>query len=1095
MISLAGYTNKILLAIASASPERLCAFAAENDVPIEEMGLSPKARNILHFNKIRSISRLFAMDEAELQSLSMMSADTANEIRMLMGEYLTSREAAIWRFQPRKTRPDTQPVEQEQDAQPDVRPDVMEPVTQTEAGEPEAQPVEQEPAAQPDTAEQAARSETDRPAAQPDTTGPDPAAELLLPAENRASIAEVLRAAGLDTPIEELSLTVRAYNCMKRQRINGIAGIIELYPDGFRSFRNVGAKTVDELARRAEDYVREHMDLIRACISGEGVSLYAPTRPADGEDPSAEEPPARALSDITTAEFLSEPGYRSVLIRYTAENDVPYDKMGLSVRSSNAVRTAGLKTLSQIMELYPDGYSGLRNIGEKSVRELKAAVESFAERKREELLLDEKRAKTAGLPGKQREIPEEMLRREILHCFSGAPFKGLHYKEIRELCPAEVSEARLKRAIAKLIRENELEYVDFCCYRKYPSIAGVIESTKKLSDRDKDVISRRFNGETLDSIGRDYNTTRERVRQVEAKCRRTINMLMAGSDSKVPYDEEYYRHFCETYDIPAEFWESYSGVPERVRQILLFLYKKGSAPLEEAISDPELDVPMKIRVSDYLNRNRIWLDGKMVDRNRRAVESFIIRTYCRESTSFDDFVEIYNNTLAANHVEFDPELYITEEVRQSRLNHIADTRFCLWKQGKTLRYYDIDSGDYEELYATLNLEEYENTEVSTQKFVEEYPELMRKYDIRDYNELHNLIRKTVDISRYRELDVRRQPMLQFGKFDRNAAIMEIITVFSPITVKELTEYLHSEYGYSENTIRMTFLSPFSKYLVKGVYDVASLRMPADRKAALRDALTEDMYPIKRIIAIYRQMFPDAPEGELHVGELKEMGFRIYSEFALKNYANLDEYYAHLLTEHGTCTIKDKLRRYSATSTFYAVYKRLKNQYDVFLYEPDGLITFERLAKAGVTREEIAAFTDAVNDTVEDGEYFTMYSLRERGFKTSLDRLGFDDFFLSEILAEDPRFARQHVFGTTVFCKTDAVSSFSTRDFLLALLSDCDSVEIDDFEELLKNDYGIGQPDRYKIIEIVRESAEGYFYDNIMMTIYRNKSRYLSEFDD
>lgn len=60
-----------------------------------------------------------------------------------------------------------------------------------------------------------------------------------------------------------------------------------------------------------------------------------------------------------------------------------------------------------------------------------------------------------------------------------------------------------------------------------------------------------------------------------------------------------------------------------------------------------------------------------------------------------------------------------------------------------MRYYDIDSRDYKELLDTLALDRFSNTEISTLKFFNDFPELMNKYDIRDQYELHNLLKKYV----------------------------------------------------------------------------------------------------------------------------------------------------------------------------------------------------------------------------------------------------------------------------------------------------------------------------------------------------------------
>ena len=1035
MISMPDYLGNDVVALVRDYPKSIVSFSCENDIPIEQLDFSPRTRNVLRYNKVMTLSRILSMEEAEFMSLNMMSEACANEIRLTLAEYLENNSSYI------RSVPLSKP--------------------------------------EPEVAEDLASN------------------RLLSSQESRRRIIEALKTAGQLISLEGLELSARAYGCMKRIKIDDISGIIELYPEGFWKIKNVGKKTIEELLLVTETYVEKHMELIEAYLTGEDISRFASVQEdhTSAELISEEAGIEQLMSEADITELFNLAATRKVLTDFIAENDIPIENLSLSSRAYNALKRAGAKTLSGLLSFYPDGFSMWKNVGAKTIQELKDTSEKFADQMRQKYL----EYITFGDPNlpdaKPQEYPEEYLRKLVLDCFDNVRFSGLHYADIRDNCPGNVQEEQLKQIIGRLISEKELEYVDFRCYRRYPSIVRIAEETDSLSSREKEFFLRRINGETLDAIGRCFDLSRERVRQIEKKCLRTIRRLSETSLKKSPFDEEYYSYIYTTYDIPTEFWAAYSGVTEQTRQILSMLYKKGSQPFEEAISDSELDIALRIRVSNFLNRNMIFLNGMMMRRNRSELENYVIRTQCKEDTKFEEFVDRYNNTLQANRIPADSGLYISEDQYNSRINHIEDSHICLWKQGKTLRYYDIDSGDYEELYEALGLDDYENTEVSTLKFFEEYPEIMLKYDIQDQYELHNLLRKTMDKAKFPSLVIGRQPMLRFGEFDRNAAIRDLLAVFSPIAAADLENYLRAEYGYDSATLKMTYLTPFARYLSNGIYDIEGNRIPAERMARLKESLTEDFYPIKRIIAIYKQLFPYAQEGEVNARALKELGFKIYTEYALRNYNSMDEYYTHVLTEHDTCSIRDKLRRYSETGTFYYVYKRLKQQYDIFLFEPDRLITRGRLEQFGVTVEEIKAFTDDVFRFVEDGEFFTMHFLREKGFSSSLDRLGFDDIFFTEILTEDPRFAWQRVFGCTVLCKSEKAKSFGIWDFLFSLLSEYESIELDDFLDVLKNDYGIAEPNPYKITELIRENSISLYYDTIMKTIYCNKVSYLSEFDD
>ena len=54
-------------------------------------------------------------------------------------------------------------------------------------------------------------------------------------------------AADLALPIEELNLTIRSYNCLKREGINTVSELVALSETQLMNIRNFGQKSVDEV--------------------------------------------------------------------------------------------------------------------------------------------------------------------------------------------------------------------------------------------------------------------------------------------------------------------------------------------------------------------------------------------------------------------------------------------------------------------------------------------------------------------------------------------------------------------------------------------------------------------------------------------------------------------------------------------------------------------------------------------------------------------------------------------------------------------------------------------------------------------------------
>ena len=61
------------------------------------------------------------------------------------------------------------------------------------------------------------------------------------------SPVEIAASNELSTPIEDLDLTVRSYNCLKREGINTVLELIALSEDQLMNIRNFGSKSVDEV--------------------------------------------------------------------------------------------------------------------------------------------------------------------------------------------------------------------------------------------------------------------------------------------------------------------------------------------------------------------------------------------------------------------------------------------------------------------------------------------------------------------------------------------------------------------------------------------------------------------------------------------------------------------------------------------------------------------------------------------------------------------------------------------------------------------------------------------------------------------------------
>ena len=69
--------------------------------------------------------------------------------------------------------------------------------------------------------------------------------DIVIPSENK--IKEVKKETHIDISIEELQLSARAYNCLKRIKINSVSDLLQYSPKKLLEVRNFGQKSADEV--------------------------------------------------------------------------------------------------------------------------------------------------------------------------------------------------------------------------------------------------------------------------------------------------------------------------------------------------------------------------------------------------------------------------------------------------------------------------------------------------------------------------------------------------------------------------------------------------------------------------------------------------------------------------------------------------------------------------------------------------------------------------------------------------------------------------------------------------------------------------------
>ena len=867
--------------------------------------------------------------------------------------------------------------------------------------------------------------------------------------------------------IEELDLmSLRAYRLLIVNNYHFLHQIVFLGKTGLMEIARMDDRSASGLSRLCEQFLKDKADAIMEEYAASHVESQ--------------------LLPVSVFDLMGIPKFRECIRKYLKAHDCSINNLGLSDGAVNSLKNAGHSHISDLLELEQSDIMQLPHIGSVGAAKILGKVHEY-------LSLHEEEIMACCSENGEAPIFDTLIREQILSLYKDRPFSGLSLEDFIELLklPKAFSQDRLKKIIGGMLARHELEYVDFRCYKVYGKFSELFEACDCIDDRTKNMINRRLEGETLDAIGLETGLTKERVRQIVKKGVQKVCKWYHSATGMDKFDEDYYEYLFKTYAFDKKDAFEWLGITPSIYNYLLFIrdVNRGERSIHDALDDyHNLDMSLRLKIKNYLNRNKLFVDGRWIEKRRGELEKFVARKLCTDDVSFTNFVEIFNGFLKSQNVENDEDIYCTEAVYSSRQNCLSNSRFILWKQNEMMRYYDIDAHDFTELLDVLNLDVYENIEFSTAKLMRNYPDIMKKYDIRDQYELHNLLRKIVPKGSYHDFHCGRMPTIQFGKFNRNDAVLDILIDNAPISKEGLCEILHEEFGYDHNVIVANFLAPLSDYYHNGIYTIDDKLMPLERRERLLSGLTEDFYYIAEIRDFYSKLFPEADPEEVNPYNLKSMGFSVLSRYVLRNYSSLDEFFETLLASDNEVDLVPLRKRFGYVQAFSSTLMEMKKSLHVVEFEPNRILSFHLLDNRGITLEKVRKFCDSVFDFVENGAYFSICSLKNNGFESELFDMGFSDWFYANLLISDERFSYCKMLGTIILYKGH--ENISIKSFAMLCIERHGSINVNELIDELKNKFGCKVVDRADVLYKLADS--GVHYDKIFDRLYASQDVYYRE---
>ena len=599
------------------------------------------------------------------------------------------------------------------------------------------------------------------------------------------------------------------------------------------------------------------------------------------------------------------------------------------------------------------------------------------------------------------------------------------------------------------------------------------EELDKIKDQNhKDIILKKLTGRTLESIGSEYNVTRERIRQIIQK---EIKKFV------ITREEEKYKEIFETYNFDCDLFCEFFNVNDYVYYYLREKYKMGDTEPSELIDSWNLDKrQLAILKRKY---NLISYKGENIVVKKINILNAILKQ-SEKAMEYSEIMNEYNKIIENNNLDID----IISEADFRNIDSILNrSNYVLCDAGRYYRYYDIDALDEEDVNALQKMLDVEPGDYSSEFFFNSNELLMKNIDIKNEYELHNLLRKF--IGNYNgKIIYSRMPDIFIECNDKNAFVDNLIHELSPISLDEFVDYVYQNYGHKNNTFRALLVSNFSKYITNGQIISECPEFTIEQMNILNEKLTEDIYSITTIKELLTDLFDVNDFKLINNLNMSKLGYKLRGNYIMKSsISNLEGYLRNIILNNDYYEIKPEMKKIGSTFSSY-LYKFIYNL-DLFEIDNEKYITIQKLNELGISKDNIKEFINEIEKVISDNEYFNLYTLDKDNFLTNLKQYNFPDCFYETIISAIPNVKTFTVKNNVVFIKTDEQE---TREKFINSFVTKNKIFVSEIKKDILTKYNIDLYEYY-IKEFIDKKK--FYFDNSIDCVYKSKDYYDEDIND
>ena len=426
------------------------------------------------------------------------------------------------------------------------------------------------------------------------------------------------------------------------------------------------------------------------------------------------------------------------------------------------------------------------------------------------------------------------------------------------------------------------------------------------------------------------------------------------------------------------------------------------------------------------------------------------------------------------------------------INALRGTRMFLVPRATKIRSYKVESGLTSELRYILLTEAGRNIECGAGLILREHQDLFDLYDIRDDEELYEIIRSFVRPDTVHGLEIGTIPLIRLGKTDRKQQMIDLLRdANAELTGEELSQLYSDTYCISKRTVRVNYLRDLKAYVRNGRYSYVESELSSEQQQFIKYMVTDDYVSLPFVAARFAAVYPDASERLINDQSLESLGLEISRELIVKKGVDLKRAFKDLLRSkdsfaYGSPGFGDEVVTHP---DFVSVMAAFLRDFTFIECNRDSFVSLKRLSESmHIGYYDLNQYARAMFDFTKPGVPFTVTSLRKQGFTHRLDaafeECGFDEAFYDSLILNalaQEGIKRTRIGGICIFCRQDG--SFSSADAIEYVVKQTGPIELDDLVDVFQNEYGVEMAST----DIKRAAEEkNLFYNEDLEMVMPNK---------